>query len=73
MPDYMEGDERAAQGHPVPANMTYAEWLKTQSDEFVREALGPSRFKMWKEGTPVTAFAENKKIFTLEELKNKGI
>lgn len=39
--------QRASAGGQVPANMTYYEWLKTQSASFQEEVLGPSRFKMF--------------------------
>jgi SPP1 gp7 family putative phage head morphogenesis protein len=73
MPDYIEGDERASVNGPVDSRLSYGEWLKTQDDEFVLDALGPSRFKMWKNGTPITSFVENTTILTLKELKDRGI
>lgn len=40
--------QRASVNGQVPANLTYYEWLKTQSAEFQQDVLGPSRYKIFK-------------------------
>lgn len=41
---------RASMRGPVPANLTYYEWLKTQSAEFQDTAIGPERAKLFRDG-----------------------
>ncbi len=36
-------------GKPVSARMTYNDWLKTQSKVVQTDALGPKRYKLWKD------------------------
>lgn len=45
-----EGATRSAEFGPVDANMGYYDWLKTQDEDFVKEAIGPTRAKLFKEG-----------------------
>ena len=42
--------KRAAMGGPIPGDMTYNQWLKTQSKRVQIEVLGPGRWKLWSEG-----------------------
>jgi SPP1 gp7 family putative phage head morphogenesis protein len=62
---------RSALNGVVPANVTYNEWLVTQSDIVIREALGPARFKLWKAGdVDIGDFINDKGIrLTLDELE----
>jgi SPP1 gp7 family putative phage head morphogenesis protein len=45
-----EGATRAAQGGPVPADMSYYEWLKTQPADFQDSVLGPTRGLLFRSG-----------------------
>jgi hypothetical protein len=71
MPEYLPGDERASFEGPVPASLKWKDWLKTQPDEFVQDILGKSRFEMFKNGTDVGDFTEDRRILTLKELAEK--
>jgi hypothetical protein len=66
----IEGDRAAMEG-PVSDKMTYDQWLRQQPDEFVKEALGASRFKMFKEGMSINSFVSGNHILTLKELAEK--
>lgn len=41
---------RASMGGPVPAAKSYHEWLKGRPVDFQKDILGPSRWKLWKDG-----------------------
>lgn len=45
-----EGATRSSLDGPVAADMSYYEWLKGQDAEFVKEALGATRAKLFLEG-----------------------
>jgi len=63
---------RASMNGQVPTSLKYNDWLKTQSSTFQKEVLGANRYKLFKEGTPVTNFTDNKqKTLTLKELGMK--
>jgi len=47
--DNIPAGERASMNGPVPSNLTYNDWLKTQSVEFQKSVLGPGKWKMWSE------------------------
>jgi SPP1 gp7 family putative phage head morphogenesis protein len=64
-----EDDTRASEDGPVPAKMTFTDWLKTQPDEFARDILGPVRFSMYKEGTDLSGFVAGNRILTLKQLE----
>lgn len=48
---------------------TFSEWIEELDDDEKYEVLGKTRFKLYKEGVPVTRFVDNGKILTLDELK----
>jgi SPP1 gp7 family putative phage head morphogenesis protein len=73
MEGFDEDDERASVDGPVSANMTYEKWLKTQDDETVKDILGPTRFEMYKNGEPITAFVADGRTLTLEELDKSDV
>jgi SPP1 gp7 family putative phage head morphogenesis protein len=64
-----EDDTRASEDGPVPAKMTFTDWLKTQPDEFARDILGPVRFSMYKDGTDLSGFVAGNRILTLKQLE----
>jgi hypothetical protein len=64
-----EDDTRASEDGPVPAKMTFTDWLKTQPDEFARDILGPVRFSMYKDGTDLSGFIAGGKMLTLKQLE----
>lgn len=48
--------------------MTYEDWLKTQPDDVVRDILGPTRFGLYKAGTPIDSFVTDGRMLTLEQV-----
>jgi hypothetical protein len=71
MPEYLEGDERASSDGPVPAKMSYKDWLARQSDAVQREILGPTRYAAYKDGLPITAFVAGGNKLTIRQLMEK--
>jgi hypothetical protein len=59
----------------VPAKTTYGEWLKTQTNEFQNQVLGPTRAEMFrKDGIKLDKFvARDGDVLTLEQLRKKGM
>lgn len=59
----------------VPGGVTYTDWLKTQSNTFQNELLGPTRARLFREGNlHLDKFvARDGDVFTLDELKVKGL
>lgn len=45
-----KGEKRSSKDGPVPATLTYYQWLKGQSAAFQDEALGPTRAKLFRDG-----------------------
>jgi len=45
-----EGATRASKDGYVPADMTYYDWLKTQSADFQEDVLGPARAELFQSG-----------------------
>jgi SPP1 gp7 family putative phage head morphogenesis protein len=41
---------RASFAGPVEGGVTYREWFGQQSEEFQKEVLGPTRYRLWKSG-----------------------
>jgi len=64
---------RASMNGQVPRNMTYYEWLNRQSADVQREAVGPSRFRMWKEGgvRPERFYRDDGYTYTLDDLRSR--
>jgi hypothetical protein len=63
--------ERASVDGPVEAKLTFEKWIKDQSEERQKDFLGPSRYKLYKEGKPIGGFVVDGRILTLKELENK--
>jgi len=61
----------ASGGKPVSANKTYGGWLKTQPREFVDEALGVERSKLFRSGKlTIDKFVDpTGRVYTLTELE----
>jgi hypothetical protein len=68
MPEYLDGDERASSEGPVPAKMTYQDWLAQQSPEVQKDILGPARYTAYKNGMPITSFVVDGSKMSLAEL-----
>jgi len=49
--------------------MTYEDWFKRQSAADQKDILGASRYELFKQGKPVTAFADRGQILTLDQLR----
>ncbi|MCJ7823598.1 MAG: minor capsid protein, partial [Anaerolineales bacterium] len=57
----------------VPAKTTYDQWLRKQPKAFHNEVLGPSRAKLFREGTTLDKFVDiSGKTLTLEQLSLAG-
>ena len=74
----LEGDERIAAVSElvgqVPASTTYQEWLDRQSSTFQDKVLGPTRGAMFRQGTPLKGFVNNRgDLMTLKELADAGL
>lgn len=73
-----QGATRSSEFGPVPANLTYYEWLKTQPAKFQDEALGPTRAQLFRDGgLSAQKFAElnlgrNFQPLTLEQMAQKA-
>jgi hypothetical protein len=64
---------RASMDGQVPADMTYAQWLKKQSAERQDEILGPVRAKRFRAGEPMDKFYDDKgRWLTLAQLAARG-
>jgi hypothetical protein len=53
---------------PSQIKINYKGWFDSQDNETKLDILGPSRYKEYLNGKPVTAFAKDGRIKTLEEL-----
>lgn len=61
---------RASMNGQVPEKMTYSKWLKKQPTDIQNQVLGPTRAKMFRAGTPIDKFVNNKyNVLTLDELR----
>ena len=67
------GKTRASMDGQVPAETTYAEWLKKQSSARQIEVLGPTRARLMSEGKlPLERmYSQNGRYLTLEQLREK--
>jgi hypothetical protein len=66
----VEAGERAAMDGPVSGKTTWKDWLAGQDEALQLDVLGPSRYAMYKAGADTGEFATDKRVFTLDELKN---
>lgn len=57
----------------LPTDLSWYDWLKKQDAETQREALGASRYKLWKEGGVVPErFTDSEgELYTLNELRQR--
>jgi len=64
---------RASMNGQVPANVTYFEWLDRQGAKTQRDVVGPTRYKLWKEGGIAPDRFQNDlgRRFTLDELRKQ--
>lgn len=71
--DDLDASTRASMNGQVPSDKTYFQWLDGQSVTIQKQALGPARFKLWKEGgVSPESFSNNKGLkLTLNQLKKK--
>lgn len=62
---------RASMDGQVPANLTYFEWLNRQNASVQKDALGPTRYDLWKKGgiTPDKFQNDQGRQYTLDELR----
>lgn len=67
--DEAPAGEQASQFGPVSGELTYEQWLKRQSAAFQREVLGDTRYRAWKNGLPLTAFATYDAPLSIEALR----
>ena len=60
-------------GDKMPRKQNWFDWLKDQPDEVQAEALGPTRYRLWKDGgvKPEKFLDEEGEQYTLAELKSK--
>lgn len=67
------GKTRASMDGQVPAETTYAEWLKKQSSARQIEVLGPTRARLMSEGNlPLERmYSQNGRYLTLDQLREK--
>jgi SPP1 gp7 family putative phage head morphogenesis protein len=71
-----EGATRSSENGYVDANLSYYDWLKTQSAEFQDEAIGPTRGKLFRDGGLSNAdfaalnLGRNFQPLTLEQMKD---
>lgn len=68
-----KGGQRASEDGPVPASMTFEDFLSQHSREEQDEMLGAGRAEMWRDGTITLQqlLDQNGNPLTLEELKDK--
>jgi hypothetical protein len=71
MPEYLEGDERASVDGPVPAKMTYQDWLAQQDPVVQKDILGPARYAAYKNGMPISSFVSYGSALNLRQLMEK--
>lgn len=64
-----EGSRASIDG-PVPANMTFPEWLKRQPAKVQKDVLGKTRADLFREGTKFDKFvSDENEVLTLDELR----
>lgn len=71
--DEMAPGTRASMDGQVPADLTYAQWLKRQSAARQDEVLGAARGEMFRKGAPMERFYDDKgRYLSLAQLREKG-
>jgi hypothetical protein len=64
---------RASMDGQVPADLTYADWLKKQSAARQDEILGPTRGKLFRSGMPMERFYNDQGVWlTLPQLLERS-
>lgn len=65
---------RASSDGEVPADTTFADWLRNQSKATQEDVLGPTGAKLWKDGKlPLDGFVDKSgRRFTLDELRARN-
>jgi hypothetical protein len=58
----------------TPERLTYADWLRRQTEEVQNRVLGPKRAEMYRSGRiTIDKFLNNRgRVLTLEELRKRG-
>lgn len=70
--DEVPRSTRQSMDGQVPADLSYGDWLKKQSNDVQNKVLGKTRAKLFREGASIESFANNKgEMLTLEELYNE--
>ncbi|RTL09108.1 MAG: hypothetical protein EKK62_03995 [Acidimicrobiia bacterium] len=70
--DDLPPGERASMDGQVPADQTFAQWLRKQPAARQDEVLGPVRAAMFRAGTPLDSFYDARgRYLTLEELRQR--
>jgi hypothetical protein len=71
--DGMTEGTRASMNGQVPADLTYADWLKDQPAHVQDDVLGVIRARLYRKGKlPITRFTNNKgQLYTLDELRSR--
>lgn len=71
--DELPPGTRASMNGQVPSTLTYQQWFLTQSAEFQKEVLGPTRFKLWQKGgvAPTRFHNDAGFYYTIDELEKK--
>jgi SPP1 gp7 family putative phage head morphogenesis protein len=61
---------RASLSGQVPSTLTYGDWLRQQSWEIQKRALGPTRARAFRMGMPVRRFVDDRlNVLTLSQLR----
>lgn len=70
--DELDEGTRASMDGQVPGNLTYFEWLNRQSAGVQKDVLGPTRYRLWKEGGIAPDRFQNDvgRQMTLDELRS---
>lgn len=58
-------------GKPPDMPLDFDDFLKMQSEDFQKEALGLARWKLWKQGYSVKQMATDTRVLTLDEIRAK--
>lgn len=70
--DEIPAGTRASMTGQVPADMSYADWLKNKDASFQDDVLGKAKGKLFRSGMPIERFSNNLgKSYNLEQLKER--
>jgi SPP1 gp7 family putative phage head morphogenesis protein len=62
-------DTRSSENGYVDANMTFNDWLNTQSVDVQKEVLGKGRFEIFQKTHKIEQFVDNGQVLALKDLK----